>query len=301
MLLHFRLIVKADGMIALKTILGLCMALDHADCSVQEIELELHQYHYHYLPAFLQLAASTGRSRHIRSLKITWSSLDIMASYLAAVMDVTQTIDTVYIVEDLTRKPVKHVSAATWASLQSACTNMKTVKQLSFLNARVTAIVNHVIQHIPTTIGRANFTGCAFNLMCAGQVASYLHGNSAIRSLDLSYTKLNSSEFVAIFQGMQMCKGIQCVRMRGAKLERPCIVALVEYIKLTHSLEELDLSDCELNTEMCMRLVTAIKQNRTLAKMVFVDAKITNEGRRVISKTKTKLKPVSIEGLLKIY
>lgn len=296
-----RLIIKTDGVIALKTMLGLCLALEHADCAVQELELELHQYHFFQLPAFLKLAASTGKCRSIRTLKITWSSLDIMASYLSAAIEQTKTVNTVVLTEDKSRKPVKQVSAATWAALQSACCNMKTVQHFSFLNARATAVVNHVVQHIPSTLAHVNVTGCAFNLMCAGQVASYLHGNAAIRSLDLSNTKLNSSEFVAVFQGMQMCEGIRSVRVRGARLDRPSIIALVEYIKLTHSLEELDLSECELNTEMCVRLVSAIRQNRTLSKLVFVNAKITNEGRRVISNTKTKLKPVSIEGLLRIY
>lgn len=275
--------------------------LSHKNCAVEELELELHHYHNFQLPAFLQLATSTGKSPNIRSLKITWSSIDVMANYLAKVMEETHTIDNVNLSEDLTRKPVKLVSAATWAALQSGCNGMRTIQQLSFLNARVTGVVNHVLQHIPTTIAHLNFTGCALNLMCAGQIASYLHGNSAIRSLDLSNTRLNSSEFVAIFQGMQMCTGIRRVNVRGVRLDRPCIVALVEYIKLTHSLEELDLSECQLNTEMCVRLVSAIKQNRTLTKLVFENAQITNEGRRIISSSKTKLKPVLVEGLLKIY
>ncbi|KAH3883240.1 hypothetical protein DPMN_007194 [Dreissena polymorpha] len=297
-----RLIIRSDGLITLKTTQGLCLALEHKDCTVQEIELDLHQYHNFQLPVFLALAGSTSRCRNIHSIKITWSSLDTMSRYLAAVMEQGKSVETLYITEDHTRKCIpKHVSAVTWAAMQSACNHMTSVQHLSFLNARVTAVLNHVLQHIPTTIAHINITGCAFNLMCAGQIASHLHGNTMIRHLDLSNTKLNSSELVAIFQGMQMCDGIQTVRMRGARLDRPCIVALAEYIKLTHSLENLDLSDCELNTAMCTALVAAIKQNRTIKRLVFNNTKLTSEGRRVIAKTETRLNPVSVEGLLRLY
>ncbi|XP_052800759.1 uncharacterized protein LOC128231702 isoform X1 [Mya arenaria] len=296
-----RLIIRPEGMIALKTLQGLCLCMDHPECTIQELELELHQYHHFQLPVFLQLAASTGKCRNIRSIKITWSSLDLMAKYLAGVMGSCDHIETLYITEDPKVKFNHPVSAATWAALQSACSNTTSLQQLAFVNCHVTAVVNHVLQHIPTSIEQINFTGCAFNVMCAGQVANHLHGNTAILALDLSHTKLNSSEFVAIFQGMQMCESIRHVRVRGARLDRPCIIALAEYIKLTHSLESLDLSDCELNTEMCTQLVTAIRQNRTIQRLVFNNAKLTTEGRRVISKTKTKLKPVSVEGLLRIY
>ncbi|KAL4223642.1 Nlrc4p [Mactra antiquata] len=298
-----RLLIKTDGMLARKTVQGLCLAFDQSDCAVQELELELHQYHHFQLPLFQQLAYHIGKNSNVHSMKITWSSVDIMSKFLAKVMDTSTSIETVVLKEDDTRKPmsVKQISAATWAALQLAITRMNSVCQLSFLNGRTAAILNHVLQYMPRTIQNVRLNGCTFNLMCAGQVANILHGNTAIRSLDLSHTNLNSSEFVAIFQGMQMCDGIQNVRVRGVRLDRPCIIALSEYIKLTHSLQVLDLSECELNTEMCSRLVTSIKQNRTLLKLIFNDARITVEGRKVISKTKSKVQHVNVEGLVPIY
>lgn len=288
---------------SLKCAQGLCLALVNKNCAIQELELELHQYSHFQLPLFLQLAKHVGNCHNINSVKITWSSLDIMAKFLAQVMEKSGTIESVVLTEDQSRKPVqvKQISAATWAALQSACSKMTSVQQLSFLNGRVTAIVNHVLQYIPTTIESVNLTGCALNQMCAGQIANNLHGNTAIRYLDLSYTQINSSEFVAILQGLQMCDGIRTVRVRGARLDRPCIIALAEYIKLTHSLEVLDLSDCELTDEMCKLLVVSIKQNRTLQKLAFNNTKITVEGRRVISKTKSKVQRVFVEGLVPIY
>lgn len=290
-------------MLTLKCVHGLSLTLEHNDCVIEEIELELHRYHHFQLPVFLQLATSIGKCSSVRSVKITWSSLDLMAKCLAHIMEDNSTVDTLVLIEDQSNKPVQvnQISATTWEALQSAFNNMSSVQQLSFLSVRVTAIVNHVLQYMPTSIAHVNLTGCTLNLMCAGQIANYLHGNTVIRYLDLSHTKMNSSEFVAIFQGMQMCESIQSVRCRGARLDRPCIIALAEYIKLTHSLEVLDLSDCELNTEMCTRLVAAIRQNRTLQKLVFNNTRITVEGRKVISKTKSKVQRVFVEGLVPIY
>ncbi|WAR01648.1 hypothetical protein MAR_008206 [Mya arenaria] len=281
------LIIRPERMIALKTLQGLCLCMDHPECTIQELELELHQYHHFQLPVFLQLAAYTGKCRNIRSIKFTWSSLDLMAKYLEVVMGSCDHIETLYITEDLKVKFNHPVSAASWAALKSACSNTTSLQKLAFVNCHVTAVVNHLLQHIPTSIEQINFTGCAFNVMCAGQVANQLHGNTAIMALDLSHTKLNSSEFVAIFQGMQMCEST------SGELD-------LTGHALSPLQKSLDLSDCELNTEMCTRLVTAIRQNRTIQRLVFNNAKLTAEGRRVISKTKTKLKQVSVEGLLSI-
>lgn len=290
-------------MLGLKCIQGLSLSLEHRDCAIQEVEIEVHQYHHYQLPVFLQLAKSVRKCSTISSVKVIWSSLDVMAKFLARVMEHNDTVETVALTEDHSRRIVniKQVSAATWAALQSTCSNMTSVQQFSFVAGRIPAIVNHVLQYLPTTIQHVSLTGCALNLMCAGQIASYLHGNTVLRSLDLSHAKINSSEFVAIFQGMQMCDGIQNVYVRGARLDRPCVIALAEYIKLTHSLEVLDISDSELNTEMCTRLVTAIRQNRTLQKLVCNNTRITVEGRRVMAKTKSKVQRVSVVGLVPIY
>lgn len=197
-------------MLSLKTLQGLCLCLEHPGCTVKELELELHQYHHFRLSHFLQLAAATSRCRHIRSIKITWSSLDAMAKDLAGVLENCDHVETVYISMDTKTKSSRQVPSATWAALQSACSHMPSLQQLSFV-CRVPAVVNNVLQHIPNTIEQLSLAGCALNVMCAGQIASHLHGNTCIRSLDLSHTKLNSSEFVAVFQGMQMCEGIRSV------------------------------------------------------------------------------------------
>ena len=300
-LCFIRLLIKVEGIIALKVLQGLCLVLDHEDCAVCEMEIDFHQYHYYQLPVISQLSKATGRCRKIHSIKIMWSSLDIMSKFLAGVMETTQSVENVTLAEDLSRKPVKHVTAATWAALQSACSSMTTVKKLRFVDSRTTSITYHVLQHIPHTIATVDLSRCQLNLMCAGEISGHLHGNMFIRVLDLSYAKLTSTEFVSIFQGMQMCERIQHVRIRGAELDRPSVWALAEYIKLTHSLEILDLSDCELSTDMCTRLVSAIRQNRTLKKLVFNGAKVTSEGREVISKTKSKVQPVFVEGLVQLY
>ncbi|WAR01674.1 hypothetical protein MAR_008232 [Mya arenaria] len=64
------LIIRPERMIALKTLQGLCLCMDHPECTIQELELELHQYHHFQHPVFLQLAAS-GKCRNIRSIKFT--------------------------------------------------------------------------------------------------------------------------------------------------------------------------------------------------------------------------------------
>ncbi|WAR01645.1 hypothetical protein MAR_008203 [Mya arenaria] len=214
------LIIRPERMIALKTLQGLSLCMDHPECTIQELELVLHQYHHFQLPVFLQLAASTGKCRNIRSIKFTWSSLDLMAKYLEGVMASCDHIETLYITEDLKVKFNHPVSAATWAALPSAFSNTTSLQKFAFVNCHVTAVVNHVLQHIPTSIEQINFTGCAFNVMCVGQ-----------------------------WRYFKECK---CVKAYDT-------CASGELDLTGHALsplqKSLDLSDCELNTEMCTRLL----------------------------------------------
>ena len=289
--------MKIDGVLMLKLVEGLSLVLGHADCPVAEIVIDLSLYHLSQLSYFMQLASAIGQKQTIKTLKVTWASLDMMAMFLAEVTSNSTSLENVVLREDRTSHTAPHVSAATWAALQSSCSSMVAVKKMAFLGVRSTAVVNLVLQHIPTTTVCLDLTGCAMNLMCAAELSCHLHGNTAVQVLDLSYTNLNSAEFVAIIHGLQLCECIKHIRLRGTRFDRTGVVALSEFLRLTHSLTVLDLSNCQLTTDMCLRLAAGMKQNRSLTKVILKNTQVTSEGQRMF--TGSTLDRLVVEGLPK--
>ena len=279
----------------LQMVEGLQLVLGFSDCPISEIIIELNQCHHSQLTHFMSLATAIGRKETIQSLKVTWSSLAMMSKFLAGVTSNSTSLETVVLTEDMNKRTGRRIAAETWAALQLACSKMAAVKKISFLGGRSTAVVNHVIQHIPRTVTEIDLTGCSMNLMCAGELSCHLQGNSALEALDLSNTKLNSAELVAVIHGLQLCESIRHVCLRGLAFDRSGVITLSEFLRLTHSLNVLDLSDCQLTTSMCLRLVAGIRQNRSLRRIILNNAEVTSEGRRMF--TGTKGDRLSFEGL----
>jgi Leucine-rich repeat (LRR) protein len=249
---------------------------------------------------YTNLAAGVAKTGFIQSLKIHWSSLDLMARFLDAFMSEITSIESVVLV-DVCKKSVKHVTADTWATLQNACDNMTKTKSFAFLNAKVAAIVYFVLQHLPTTIEDLNFTGCKLNMMCASELSYKLQHAKSLSTLDISSTQLAGSEFVAVLQGLKLCPTIKHLKLCGAKLDRPGVKTLSECLRLTRTLQILDLSKCELGTDMCKILADAIAENRSLQKLVLKNTNVTLEGKSVISHTKLEqLKVVGLEEATRV-
>lgn len=291
----FRLVVKANGVLPRQIVEGLQMVLGFHDCPVTEIVIELNQCHMSQLDFFLPLATAIGKKETIKSLSVSWSSLDMMAKFLEGVTSNSTSLETVVLTEDIKKRGVRHISAATWAALQLGCSKMVAVKKMAFLGGRSTAVVNHVIQHIPRTIAHLDLAGCAINLMCAGELSCHFHGNTKLEFLDLSNAKLNSAELVTIIHGLQLCESIRHVRLCGITFDRSGVIALSEFLRLTHSLAILDLSDCQLTDNMCLRLAAGVRQNRSLRRIILKNTEVTSEGRRMF--TGTKLERLHFEGL----
>ncbi|KAK3596283.1 hypothetical protein CHS0354_024867 [Potamilus streckersoni] len=293
-----RLIIRRESMIPYNCIKGLWYVLHCKANTVCEVEINLYPFFIHQMKFLTTIAVAIGACEQITSLRCYWLSLELISKYLDIILKESKSVESIML-EDTTRRQVKQITAATWATLQSACQNMSKLKQLSFLRGKVAAIVYHVIHHMPSTIESLDFTGCVMNLMCASELSAKLENSKSLQVLDLSFTRLNSTEFVAILQGLKMCDKIRDLKLCGAKLDRPGLSALADCLKITKSIKSLDLSECELRTEMCKKLANAIAQNRTVSKLILRNTKLTSEGHYAISTP--KIAHVEVEGLEDIY
>lgn len=292
-----RVVLRRDGIVPVKCIQGLSHMMAFDGNKITELDINLHPIYAHQHVLYLALAKATSSSKNLKTLKVSWSSLDLMANFLKSVIDGSESLEDV-IFSDVAKKPIKRVTAETWAALQGACQQMTRIKSLTFINGKVAAVIYHVIHYLPDTINELNFIGCNMDMMCACELSGQLERAQALEKVDLSSAKLDSTEFVAILQGFKLCDTIKILKLAGARLDRPGVDTLAECLRLTSSLECLDLSECSLTTDMCKRLAGAIVQNRSLRKLVMKDTVVTGEGKMVLSHTKND--QIRVVGLVDV-
>ncbi|KAK3084052.1 hypothetical protein FSP39_007376 [Pinctada imbricata] len=280
-----RTVIRRDGLIPAKALIALPKIMLSESSRVTQIEIHLLPVFLYQSDLYLELAGEISKSKILQQLKIIWHSMEMMAKFLDTFMSSIESIKSI-ILDDVSKKPVKQVSASTWATLQSACQNLTKAEEFSFLHSKVATVSYFVLQHLPNSLKMLSFSGCVLNMMCATEVSAKLEHATALEKLDISNTGLVGSEFVAVLQGLKLCNTIRHLKLCGAKLDRAGVLNLSECLKLTRTLEILDLSNCELSTDMCKKLADAIVENRSLQKLVLKSTKVSTEGRQAISQPK---------------
>ncbi|OWF40290.1 NLR family CARD domain-containing protein 4-like isoform X2 [Mizuhopecten yessoensis] len=288
------ILVRREGLIPSKCLYALQNVLRFEDNRLTHLEFHLQPMYMYQQSQFNDIAIAAARNKNLTSLKVQWSSLDLMSKFMCTFMTETDHIEHVTL-EDVCRKPLTTVPASTWAALQTTCENMSKASRVSFINSKVAAVTYFVLQHLPHSVEELDLHGCAMNMMCSSEISGKLEKSTTLEKLDLTGAHLSGSEFVPILQGLKLCSTIKHLKMCGAKLDRLAVDALSECLKLTRSLQVLDLSECQLTTDMCQKLAGAIVQNRTLQRLVLKKTKVTSEGREAISHT--KLDQVKVVGL----
>lgn len=276
-----RTVIKRDGLLSYKSLLSLPQIMLHDTNRITHLEIYLIPVFICQIQLYTDFAESISKSEVLSHLKLVWSSMDVLARFLDAFMKTTKSIESVTL-QDACKKPIKQVSAATWATLQNACQNMIKCQKFAFLHGKVAAISYFVLQHLPDTIQELDISGCVLNMMCASEVSAKVEHAASLEVLDISQTSLFGSEFVAVLQGLKLSNTMKILKLKGAKLDRVGVITLAECLKLTRTLQVLDLSYCELNTDMCKTLTDAIAENRSLRKLVLKNTKVTIEGRQAI-------------------
>lgn len=114
--------------------------------------------------------------------------------------------------------------------------------------------------------------------------------------LNLSDTHLESSDLSILFHDLKLCGSLRELILAGTKFDRTGAKAVSEYLKLTSSLQRLDLSRSHLSTDVCQLLACGMSQNTSLATLVIRDAMITREGKELLRKTRTEAE-LLIDGL----
>lgn len=290
-----RIFLRRDGIISSKCIYALQQVLQFPENRIAHLELHVLPLYLYQQEMYINLAKAASKSKTIKSLKLNSNSLELSSKFLNSFLEEAELVDSI-VVDNLGKKNPRHITASTWATLQNACQNMGKTNHFSFRNCKEAATVYFVIHHLPNTIQELNFSGCTMNMMCAGEISSHLEHAQCLQKLDITNCHLVGSDIVAIMQGLKLCGTIKSLRLCGAKLDRPATTALCECLRLTRTLSTLDLSHCELSTEMIEKLVCAIVENRSLKRLLLNSTRVSEEGFAAISRSNLE-ENVQIEGL----
>ncbi|XP_041347900.1 uncharacterized protein LOC121367661 [Gigantopelta aegis] len=274
-----RLLIRRKGLFHHNCILGLSCVLESEYCHVTHIDINLLPVYLHQDDIYTKLANALGKNSSLQHLKIYWWSLDIMAKFLRTVMRDGKALESLQL-EDCTNHALNDISSMTWSALQDICANSKNVKRFVFNNCQTTAVVCHIIIHLPCIVEELDFSKCLFNLMCSSAIASKLECSKMFRRLVLSGTKIQSSDFSALAQGIKRSISLQELDLSSTELDHVGITAVAESIKLNSTLTTLDLSRCQLDAFMCSKLADALQYSRSMNTLVLIDSDVSSRGIR---------------------
>ena len=283
------ILIRRKGLFHTNCILGISFVLESQHCRLTHLDINLLPVYIYQDSIYTRLAEAIAKNNTLQHLKIYWWSLDKMAKFLHTVMCECKVLERLHL-HDCTNRTLKKISSVTWSTLQDMCNNCKYVKRFVFENCQTSAVVGHVIEHLPPTVEECDFSKCLFNLMCSNILAAKLESSDTFRHLVLCEAKLHSSDVEVLTHGIKRSSALQELDLSNTKLDKVAITAIAETIKLSITLKILDLSNCDLDAFMCNKLANALQYNRTMKKLILEGSKLSSRGlESLLDVTKTKM------------
>ncbi|KAL8591300.1 hypothetical protein ACOMHN_041641 [Nucella lapillus] len=280
------MIVQRDGLIPVKCLQGLALAVESPLYHLTTLHIELLPFQVYQSQVFQTLAQALSENQHLQNVVIRWHRLPLAVDFLKACLVKAPALSSV-VLEDVSRQSVvKNVSASTWANLQEACSLLKNTRSFSLVDCGSAHVVAQWVNYLPNTIRAMQFKGCAFNSISAANLGSKLEKSEDCVTLNLADTFLQTSDLSALFHDLKLNSSLQNLSFAGSHLDRSAADSLAEYIRLNSSLHRLNLSRCHVTTKACRLLAAAMTGNYSLQTLDFTDAEVSNEGREVLMATR---------------
>ncbi|XP_076434990.1 uncharacterized protein LOC143274892 [Babylonia areolata] len=277
--------VQRDGLIPVKVLQGLSLAVTSPAYHLTHLEIELVPYLAHQGSVLQGLARALAGKQGLQGLVVRWHTLPLLVTFLTTCLSETPALHSVAL-HDVGRQPVGKVSAATWAGLHELCTRLRRTRSVGLLQCRSGHVVSQWVLYLPPTVRALDFTGCAFNSISAADLGAKLESSDSCNSLNLADTFLETSDLSALFHDLKLNSSLHSLSLANSHLDRSATAALAHYLRLNTSLRRLDLSHCHVTNEACRLLAEAMKGNYSLCTVDLTDAAVSEEGRQVLLSTK---------------
>ncbi|XP_050408561.2 uncharacterized protein LOC126823646 [Patella vulgata] len=266
------------GLYPINCLRGLARILESGHCHLVNFDMAMHPFYLGQQSTYLELASALSSCTTLKIIKATWTRLDMVARFLAIATQNKPQLDLVHI--DFHGKPVsEEISAVTWDDLQTFCENLSNTTKFVFRRCTIASIAGHVINCLPKSIQVLDFSHTTLNLISATDLASYLEHSLSLKSLNLTETGLEGSAIVALAHGLKLSSSIETLRLCGIQFDRPGIFALGQSLRLVTTLKRLDIGGCDLSTNMCAILSSALEENHSMKTLVVSTSQVTEEGK----------------------
>lgn len=287
-----KLIQICDSSMVNRTVFhGLSLMVSNPKIIITTLEIHLIPLHLKQRQSFISLASAFSVNPHLKTITLAWSCVELMAEFLKTCLASSPKLHTVR-VADYTRRPLKAIEASTWANVQDFCACLGNVNQFLFTNCKTPALTCHVVRSLPTCLQSLDLSKSLLNMIGADELGKFMELSTGTKSLTLADVDLKTSDLSAFCQGIKRCNTLTHLALKGIKFELAGMRHFVEYLKLSTSIQELDLSRTKLSLELCTLLASGIGESRTLRRLVFEDSVVPLEGQDILEKA------VAIRGLL---
>lgn len=260
---------------------GLSIMAAYPKVAITTLEISLVPLHLKQRKLFRSLATALSQNPHLKTITLAWSCVELMAEFLKLCLVSSPKLHTLRI-EDCTKKVLKSIEASTWADVQKFCACVGNVSNLLFTNCKTPSLTSHFVHCLPSTLNSLNLTKSQLNTIGADELGKFMESSTGTKCLILADTDLSSSDLSALFQGIKRCKTLTHFKMTGIKFERTGFGHLVEFIKLSVSLEELDLGNNYLSTELCSMLANVLSEARCLKRVLVHDTVVPADAQFIL-------------------
>ena len=275
---------------------GLAHLLAFNRCPVTELDLTLDHFADYEEHGVLQLAASINASQCVTSLKLHWTRAEVLGLFLARVFGDNRSIHALKLWDE-TDKAATNISATTWSNLRSACINMQSVREFTFLDCQNVAMVTSVIRNSPITLEELNLSGCSLDLIASQELGSKIERSQTLQLLNLTGVQLKRPDFVYIATGIRLTKSLKELLLAQMEFDRDSTEALADALIFNNTLRSIDLTRLQLSDESVDIIAQALATNQWLEQVLFTGSQLSEEAVKVLRGYKRKgLKMTGLVG-----
>jgi hypothetical protein len=276
-----RLYTRKTAIPSYATAMGLCHVLQNPDTAISELDLHLnHMTHYHF-HASKQLAQAIERSKRVETLRLRWTSDEMLSFFMAQIFGKNSTIHTLKIYDEC-RSKQDGITATVWSSIQSAGRGMRWLKTLAFTSCKNPQMITSIIRNIPSALQELDMNHCVIDSISALDLSKKIEDSSRLKKLTLQSVQLDKPGFLYICSGIRHSKTLVELNLSNAGLDQYHMKMLADALGFNKGIRRLDLSRNSLGGEGSELMAEALATNRSLQEVNVRDCGLDEEDKAAI-------------------
>ena len=272
-----KLYFKRKDFVQCRALLGLADVLRYNSPRIHELDVRLEPLGHHYSYAMTRLAHAVQQHSHVHTLRLRWSSDQLLSHFLAVAFGSNQSVSTLKIYDDsgLERD---NITATVWSNFWAARRGMQHVDVFAFTKCRNAALVSSVIVNAPVNATELTLNECTLDMTAMQELSRKMEDAASIRIINLQAVRFRKPDFSHVARGIKHSRSLLTLRLNASALDAGSVTALAEALKFNRSLVTLDLSINALDGDACKALGLALALNKTIHELVLFNCSFADNG-----------------------